>query len=249
MTEKSSTGEAPRGAAPAARLAHLRARVRDAAEAAGRDPDAIRILAVSKRQPISAIAALAGAGLTDFGENYLQEALPKISRLSGMDGLDQTVPELTWHFIGAVQSNKTRAIAEHFSWVHTIDRERIARRLAEQRPVELPPLDVCIEVNLSAEPTKSGVAPAEVDALAAQLTGIERLRLRGLMALPAPSDDFETQLATFLRLAELQANLQAQGHALDTLSMGTSSDFTAAIAAGATIIRIGTALFGPRGAR
>lgn len=239
MTEKSSVGEAPPGVAPAAQLARLRARVRDAAEAAGRDPDAIRILAVSKRQPIDAIEALAEAGLTDFGENYLQEALPKISQLS----------RLTWHFIGAVQGNKTRAIAEHFSWVHTIDRERIARRLAEQRPAELPPLDVCIEVNLSAEPTKSGVAPTQVAALAAQIAGVAQLRLRGLMALPAPADDYATQLATFQRLAEIQADLQAKGHALDTLSMGTSSDFTAAIAAGATIIRIGTALFGPRGAR
>jgi pyridoxal phosphate enzyme (YggS family) len=208
-----------------------------AAARADRSPDTIRILAVGKRQSVAAITAAAAAGLTDFGENYLQEALPKVAHFEG----------LTWHFIGAVQGNKTRAIAEHFAWVHTVDRPRIVRRLAEGRGVDRAPLNVCIEVNISGERSKSGVTPEKLGGLAAEVVRMPQLRLRGLMTLPEPSDDYATQYAAFSRLAEMQRRLCDEGYLLDTLSMGTSADFEAAIAAGATIIRIGTELFGARG--
>ena len=223
---------------PAATAPHqaVLARIRDAERRHGRVPGSVMLLAVSKQQPPEAIAALAASGQRAFGENYLQEALPKIARLEGLG--------LSWHFIGRIQSNKTRDIAAHFAWVHTLDRPKIAERLAAQRPPELPPLECLVEVNVSGEASKGGVAPAALPELLACCRELPGLRLRGLMALPAPEADFERQRAAFRRVREA---LDALGDpALDTLSMGTSDDFEAAIAEGATIVRIGTALFGPR---
>lgn len=198
----------------------------------------MRLLAISKSQPHEAIRALAELGQRDFGENYLQEALPKIAALSDL--------ELTWHFTGQLQSNKTRPVAQHFDWVHTVDRERIAVRLNDQRPHYALPLNVCIQVRLVEEPGKGGVAPSELLPLAQRIRELPKLALRGLMCIPPPSSDFETQRARFEELARYQRELIAQGFELDTLSMGMSDDFEAAIAAGATWVRIGTAIFGPR---
>lgn len=218
---------------------HLtRTRIEAAARTHGRDPSGIRLLAVSKQQPVDAIRALAAAGQHDFGENYLQEVLPKMQALSGLN--------LTWHFIGQIQSNKTRSIAECFQWAHTVDRFKIAQRLNDQRPHYAPPLQVCIQVKLAKETTKGGVWPAEVPALATEIVKLPSLKLRGLMCIPPPAEDFTTQRAHFDRMAQLLKALQAQGLPLDTLSMGMSGDFEAAIAAGATIVRMGTAIFGER---
>lgn len=222
-------------------IAAVRERIRVAAHACGRNPEEITLLAVSKTQPAAVVEAALAAGQRQFGENYLQEALGKITALRGR-GID-------WHFIGAVQGNKTRAVAEHFSWVHTIDRERIAKRLSEQRPDNLPPLNVCIEVRLSDEPGKHGAAPAELSALAASIATLPHLRLRGLMTIPAPARDKLQQRIPFRRLRELHDALNAEGHQLDTLSMGMSDDLEAAISEGATLVRIGTAIFGSRAAK
>ncbi len=216
-------------------IAKVAARIREAAQAAGRDPDTVGLLAVSKTQPAEAIREANGAGLSNFGENYLQEALEKQARLADL--------ALTWHFIGPIQSNKTRAIAEHFDWVHSVDRLKIAQRLSEQRPTELPPLNVCLQVNVSGEASKSGCAPQDVAELARTIATLPNLRLRGLMAIPEPTDDRAEQHAAFARLRQLQ---QALALELDTLSMGMSQDLEAAIAEGATWVRIGTALFGAR---
>ncbi len=204
----------------------------------GREPGSVKLLAVSKTRAADDVLALAQLGVTDFGENYVQEALAKIEQLSGYS--------LTWHFIGPIQSNKCRQIATHFDWVHSVDRIRVAERLNAARPPELPPLNICIQVNVDAEPTKSGVAPDEVEELAEQLRQYPRLALKGLMALPAPADDFNTQRRAFRKLRNLHEQLITKGYRFDTLSMGTTHDMQAAIAEGATIIRIGTALFGPR---
>jgi len=177
-------------------------------------------------------------GQRDFGENYLQEALAKIQELSGND--------ICWHFIGQLQSNKTRAVAENFQWVHTVDRERIAARLSEQRPHYAPPLNICLQVRLADEPGKGGATPEELPALARRVSELPRLRLRGLMCIPPPRESFEDQYAFFARLAELQQGLLASGFELDALSMGMSTDLEAAVAAGATWVRIGTAIFGER---
>ncbi|HET7307236.1 MAG TPA: YggS family pyridoxal phosphate-dependent enzyme [Gammaproteobacteria bacterium] len=222
----------------ATRLANVRRTVAESAERHDRDPAMVRVLAVGKTQPPEAIRAAAAAGQRDFGANYLQEALVKMDALTDL--------ALTWHFIGAVQSNKTRPIAERFDWVHTVDRLKIARRLSEQRPPDLPPLNICLEVNVSEEPQKAGVALDDLDALADTVAGLPHLKLRGLMALPAPSETFEAQREPFRRLASALERLRAAGHDVDTLSMGMSSDFEAAIAEGATIVRIGTAIFGAR---
>lgn len=222
----------------AANLDAIRQAVTAAAERHGRDPAQVRVLAVAKTKPPAAIAAALDAGQREFGENYLQEALAKIAAIER--------PEIIWHFIGAIQSNKTCAIAEHFAWVHTLAREKIARRLNVQRPADLPPLNVCIEVNISGEPQKAGVAPAELGDLAAAVAELPRLKLRGLMTLPAPEKDFAAQRESFRRLADEYARLRAAGYELDTLSMGMSGDFEAAIAEGATIVRIGTGIFGAR---
>jgi pyridoxal phosphate enzyme (YggS family) len=195
-------------------------------------------VAVSKAQPASAIAMLAELGQADFGENYLQEALPKIAEL--------TPRRLTWHFIGQIQANKTRAIAEHFAWAHTVDRERVAARLNEQRPHYAPPLNICIQVLLAPEAAKGGVPPSEVGALARSIRTMPHLRLRGLMCVPPHEENYDAQLVWFRQLRALYDELNADGLGLDTLSMGMSADLEAAVAAGATLVRIGTAVFGER---
>jgi hypothetical protein len=217
---------------------HVRSRIRQAAEAAGRDPASITLVAVSKSKPAQSIRAAATAGVTDFGENYLQEAIGKLDELRDLP--------LRWHFIGALQSNKTRAVAERFDWVHSIDRLSIARRLAEQRPFHAPPLNLCIQVKLVPEPTKGGVSPEDLPELAARTAGLARVKLRGLMCVPPPQPDVAAERAVFSRLRQLLERLNADGYALDTLSMGMSGDFESAIAEGATHVRIGTALFGSR---
>lgn len=222
----------------AAGLENLRARIATAAAAAGRAADAIRLVAVSKTRPEADIAAAAAAGQRDFGENYLQEALPKIAALRDL--------RLVWHFIGPIQANKTRDVAAHFDWVHSVDRFKIARRLSEQRPDAAGPLNVCLQVNIDAESTKAGVAPAEAANLALEIAALPRLRLRGLMAIPAPAAEMEMQRRPFAALRRLRDELNASGLALDTLSMGMTGDLEAAIAEGATIVRVGTAIFGRR---
>ena len=216
-------------------IAKVAARIREAAQAAARNPDQVHLLAGSKTQPAEAIRQACQAGLHDFGENYLQEALEKQADLADLP--------LTWHFIGPIQSNKTKAIAEHFDWVHSVDRLKIAQRLSDQRPESLPPLNICLQVNVSGEASKSGCEPQDVPQLAQAIAALPRLRLRGLMAIPEPTDDPTEQRAAFARLRHLQAELQMD---LDTLSMGMSQDLEAAIAEGATWVRIGTALFGAR---
>jgi hypothetical protein len=198
----------------------------------------IRLLAVSKTFPASAVREAYAAGQREFGENYVQEALDKIAVLADLP--------IEWHFIGPIQSNKTRAIAENFAWVHGVDRLKIAQRLSEQRPPELPPLNICLQVNVSGEASKSGVAPQDVVSLAREVSRLPHLRLRGLMAIPAPADDEVAQRKPFACLRELLQLIQGQGISLDTLSMGMSHDFVAAIKEGATIIRVGTAIFGER---
>jgi pyridoxal phosphate enzyme (YggS family) len=219
-------------------IAKVLEQVRVAAEKYQRDVDGITIMAVSKTQPAEAVRAAAAAGLRDFGENYLQEALDKITALEDL--------ELTWHFIGPIQSNKTRPIATHFDWVHSVDRGKILRRLNEQRDSALPPLNICLQVNVSGEASKSGLEPGQLPELAALAEELPRLRLRGLMAIPAPSTDFDTQLAACSLLADLFASTREAHPQLDTLSVGMSADMQAAIAAGSTMLRIGTAIFGPR---
>lgn len=219
-------------------LRTLHERITKAASAAGRDPSGVRLLAVSKRHPVDAIRQALTCGQSSFGENYLQEALEKIAQLRGLD------PE--WHYIGALQSNKTAPVAESFDWVHTIDREKIARRLSAQRPAALAPMNVCIQVNISGEASKSGILPEALPVLAHTVSMLPGLRLRGLMTLPAPTTDPILQRQAFAGLRHLLERLRDDGLDLDTLSMGTSSDLEAAVMEGATILRIGTALFGPR---
>lgn len=218
------------------KLDALKRRVAAAAASSGRDAAAITILAVTKSQTRAAVESAWRAGLRDFGGNYLQETLDQVS----------AAPRATWHFIGRIQSNKTRRIAESFAWVHTLDRLDIAERLARQRPDEAPDLNVCIQVNVDDEDTKAGVRPEHAGELAREVACLPRLRLRGLMAIPRPDPDPAIQRASFARVRELQGDLRAGGLELDTLSMGMSADLEAAIAEGATIVRIGTALFGPR---
>ena len=210
-------------------------RIRAAAAAVQRDASSIHLLAVSKTKPAQAVRDAYAAGLHDFGENYLQEALGKQADLTDLP--------LSWHFIGPIQSNKTRAIAENFAWVHSVDRLKIAQRLSEQRPADLPPLNICIQVNVSGEASKSGCTPADLPALAEAIQALPRLKLRGLMAIPEPTDDRAQQDAAFAKVRDLQASLNL---GLDTLSMGMSHDLESAIAQGATWVRIGTALFGAR---
>ena len=219
-------------------LQATRAAVAQAAQAALRDPDAVRLLAVSKTFPAEAVREAYRAGQHAFGENYVQEAVDKIQALHDLP--------LEWHFIGPIQSNKTRDIAQHFAWVHGVDRLKIAERLSAQRPAYLPPLNICLQVNVSGEDSKSGVAPGEVEALAVQVAQLPNLRLRGLMAIPAPADDPVIQRLPFARMRALLQQLNSYGLQLDTLSMGMSHDYPAAIAEGATIVRIGTAIFGAR---
>lgn len=224
---------------PSDNIANLLQRVRLSAQKSQRTESDILLLAVSKTRPASDIREAHCAGQTHFGESYLQEALDKIEALSDLP--------LTWHFIGPIQSNKTRPIAEHFDWVHSVDREKIARRLNDQRPAELPPLEVCLQVNISGEDSKSGCSLAELPALASAVDAMPRLRLRGLMAIPAASDDKSQQRHAFAQLRCALEDLQAEFSQLDTLSMGMSKDLEAAIAEGSTLVRVGTAIFGPRG--
>jgi pyridoxal phosphate enzyme (YggS family) len=223
-----------------ARLEAVRARIDAAASAAGRDPGTVGLLAVSKTWPAAAVREAAAAGQRAFGENYVQEGAAKAEALAALG--------LEWHFIGPLQSNKTRAVANAFDWVHSIDRLRIAERLSAQRDVHLRPLDVCIQVNVSGERSKSGASPDEVAGLARAVAALPRLRLRGLMCIPEPTDDVALQRARFAALRALKEELVAGGLGLDTLSMGMSHDLEAAIAEGATIVRVGTAIFGARGA-
>ncbi|MDD9980890.1 MAG: YggS family pyridoxal phosphate-dependent enzyme [Gammaproteobacteria bacterium] len=216
----------------------VRARVGELERRYHREPGSVTLLAVSKTKPPEAVRAAVAAGQHAFGENHLQDAMTKVDALDGQG--------VSWHFIGAVQSNKTRPIAAHFDWVHSIEREKIATRLSAQRPAGREPLDVCIEVNVSGEDTKSGVSPAGVEPLARLVRELPGLRLRGLMAIPCPAEDFETQRIPFRLLREILDDLNAKGLGLDTLSMGMTADLEAAIAEGATIVRIGTAIFGPR---
>ncbi len=216
-------------------IAQVSSRIHAAALAAKRDEHSVQLLAVSKTKPAEALREAYAAGLRDFGENYLQEALSKQLELADLP--------LIWHFIGPIQSNKTRAIAEHFAWVHSVDRLKIAQRLSEQRPAELPPLNICIQVNVSGEASKSGCTPADLPALANAISELPRIKLRGLMAIPEPTEDRAAQDAAFAAVQSLQASLNLP---LDTLSMGMSHDLESAIAQGATWVRIGTALFGAR---
>lgn len=225
----------------AERMQAAHRRLAQAAAAAGRDPSGIVLLAVSKGFPEPVIRAAHAAGQRAFGESYAQEGVAKVLATADLD--------LEWHFIGPLQSNKTALVARHFAWVHGIDRLRIAERLAHARPAGLPPLQVCIQVNVSGEASKSGVAPGQAAALAAAVAALPGLRLRGLMAIPEATADPRRQREPFHALARLAAEIRATGIALDTLSMGMSGDFEAAVAEGATIVRLGSALFGERPAR
>ena len=211
---------------------------------AGRAAGSVQLLAVSKTFGAESVLEAVQAGQLAFGENYLQEGLDKIRALSAATPTPDQA--LEWHFIGPIQSNKTRPIAENFDWVHTVEREKIAQRLSDQRPDSLPPLNICLQVNISGEASKSGVAPGELAALARAVADLPKLRLRGLMAIPEPEDDFDQQRAAFARVRELYDMLRADGLALDTLSMGMSGDMRAAILDGATIVRVGCALVGAR---
>ena len=225
-----------------ANLQAVQQAIASAAKAAGREPGSILLLAVSKTFGADAVIAAADAGQRAFGENYLQEAVDKI------EAVLQLRPDLqlAWHFIGPLQSNKTRPVAEHFDWVHAVDREKIAQRLSDQRPAHLPPLNICLQVNVSGEASKSGVTPAELPALAHAVNSMPHLKLRGLMAIPEPAQTEAEQRVPFAQLRLLQQQLAAEGIPTDTLSMGMSADMGAAIAEGANIVRIGTAIFGKR---
>jgi PLP dependent protein len=216
----------------------VRNRINSAAVAAMRNVDSVTLLAVSKGQPANSVRAVAAEGIRDIGESYLQEALEKIEQLRDL--------ALTWHFIGRLQANKTRVIAATFDWVHGVDRLKIAERLSEQRPFHAPPLNVCLQVNIAGEASKGGVMPAELPALAAAVAVLPRLKLRGLMCIPPDEDDPARQRMWFAAMRRTLEELKASGASLDTLSMGMSGDFEAAILEGATIVRVGTALFGER---
>ena len=219
-------------------LRKIRDLLAETAVEAGRRPEDVHLLAVSKKQPLDKIVEAAAAGQRDFGENIVQEGIEKVTKLAEK--------KLCWHFIGHIQSNKTRTVAEHFDWVHSVDTLKIARRLSEQRPESLGDMNVCIQVNIDEEASKSGAAPGDVTELAHAVAELPRLRLRGLMCLPAIRASFDEQRVPFARTRELAEELALGGLALDTLSMGMSDDFPAAIMEGATIVRIGTAVFGPR---
>lgn len=222
------------------RFRQLHDRIAAAEKQFNRQPGSVQLLAVGKTQPLDAIAHIYKLGQRNFGENYLQEALPKIQGLSDL--------AIQWHFIGRIQANKTREIAECFDWVHSVDRLRIAQRLNDQRPGNRAPLNICLQINLEDETGKGGMAPGDAPRLAEQIAILPRLKLRGLMCIPAEHPDFESQRRVFARMRLLQEAINRQGAALDTLSMGMSNDLEAAIAEGSNMIRIGTALFGPRSA-
>jgi pyridoxal phosphate enzyme (YggS family) len=221
------------------RIRNTRARMAAAAARCGRSVDSITLLAVSKGQPAEMVATAAAADLTEFGESYLQEALAKQDALAA-------ATQLRWHFIGRLQANKTRPVAERFAWVHGVERLKIAQRLSEQRPYHAAPLNVCLQVNIAAEQSKAGAAPEEVPELARAVAALPRLKLRGLMCIPPEESDPERQRMWFAKLRQLQEALNTQGAGLDTLSMGMSADLEAAVLEGSTCVRVGTALFGPR---
>ena len=221
-------------------LQQVRERIVKACTAVGRDPASVHLLAVSKTFPADVVREAHAAGQTAFGENYVQEGIAKIEALGDLRG------QIQWHCIGPLQSNKTRVVAEHFDWVHSIDRLKIAQRLSEQRPDHLPPLQVCLQVNVDAGANKSGVSPDEGLALARSVASLPRLRLRGLMAIPEPAPDFESQRDLFLAAGRVFEAIRQGGIELDTLSLGMSADLEAAIAAGSTMVRVGTAIFGRR---
>lgn len=225
---------------PARRLAAVRSEIANVASRIDRPAESITLVAVSKTQPVAAIAALADLGQRDFGENYLQEAIGKIQTLASRS------PKLIWHFIGQLQSNKTRPVAEHFDWVHTVDRLKIAERLSQQRSPHGPPLQVCLQVKLGDEATKAGVTPDELPQLLEGVSHLPNLRVRGLMAIPPAEKDESAQRHWFAQLRHLMLTMQTQYPSLDTLSMGMSADLTAAILEGSTLVRVGTALFGER---
>jgi len=220
-------------------LQRIHDRIAQACGKAGRSPDSVTLLAVSKTFGADAVAQAHAAGQAAFGENYIQEAVEKITALSALP--------LQWHCIGPIQSNKTRLVAEHFDWVHTVDRLKIAQRLSEQRPAHRPALQVCIQVNVDGGPTKSGVAPDQALALAQAVAALPRLRVRGLMCIPEPAPDFVAACAVFARARALFNEMNLAGMGLDTLSMGMSSDLEAAVASGSTLVRVGSAIFGARG--
>jgi PLP dependent protein len=231
------------------RVREVRDRIGKAALGAGRDVDSITLLGVTKGHPAAAVHAAARAGVRDFGESYLQEALDKMAAVDQLRAADRAAPhepELTWHFIGRLQSNKTRPVAEGFAWVHAVDRLKIAERLAEQRPYYAPPLNICLQVNVAGEGSKGGVDLAGLPALAAAVAKLPRLKLRGLMCLPPEEQDPARQRHWFGILRAARERLNGSGLGLDTLSMGMSADLEAAVQEGATILRVGTALFGPR---
>ncbi|WNN43644.1 MULTISPECIES: YggS family pyridoxal phosphate-dependent enzyme [Winslowiella] len=220
-------------------LQEVRQRITAAAERCGRDPAEVTLLAVSKTKPASAVEEAVAAGQTAFGENYVQEGVDKIQALAAY-------PQLIWHFIGPLQSNKSRLVAENFAWCHTVDRLRIATRLNEQRPAHLAPLNVLIQINISDEQSKSGIMLDALPELARQIAQLPRLQLRGLMAIPAPESDYSRQLAVCQQMADALEQLKQHYPSVDTLSLGMSDDMDAAIAAGSTMVRIGTAIFGAR---
>lgn len=222
----------------AKRLQSVLHRIETACRDHKRAPESVTLLAVSKTRSSEELRQMAGLGIRRFGENYLQEALEKIALLADLD--------LEWHFIGPIQSNKTKPLAEHFAWVHSVDRLKIARRLSEQRPEHLPPLNICLQVNVSGEQSKSGITLEELPELAREVASLPQIHLRGLMAIPAPAADFEQQRLPFRAMRTALEQINREGLHLDTLSMGMSGDLEAAIAEGATMVRIGTALFGPR---
>ena len=224
------------------RLQQLRARITDAEQRYSRTPGSVRLLAVSKTHSTEKIRTLVNSGQLYLGESYLQEALPKINQLANL----MPASIIQWHFIGPIQSNKTKDIAGNFNWVHTVDREKIAQRLNNQRPENMPALNICLQVNISGEPSKAGISIPDLPELAENISSLPHLKLRGLMAIPARSHDFEEQRLPFRQLRLALEELNKNGLELDTLSMGMSNDMEAAIAEGATIIRVGTALFGSR---
>ena len=222
----------------AAALGRVRAEIDQLAERHGRDPATVKLLAVSKTKPASAVEAALAAGQLHFGENHLQDAMTKIEVFPE--------PAVQWHFIGGLQSNKTRPVAEHFAWCHSVDRLKIAQRQSAQRPEGLPPLNLCLQINIDGEETKSGIQPDEALSLATAIAGLPRVTLRGLMAIPKPRDTVDAQREPFRRLRELRDSINSAGLELDTLSMGMTDDMEAAIAEGSTMVRIGTAIFGRR---
>lgn len=230
------------GSPVAASLAAVRERIAAAERRFDRPPGSVALVAVAKTRPASLILEAWEAGQRQFAENFVQEAVGKLDALSGLAGPGG----IEWHFVGALQANKSRTVAERFDWVHTVDRVRIARRLSDQRPAWLAPLNVCLQVNVSGEASKSGVNPSEAADLASAVAALPRLRLRGLMAIPRPSAGLDEQRAALRPLVETRERLRADGHPLDTLSMGMTDDLEAAVAEGATMVRVGTAVFGPR---